>query len=89
LPRIKRIKALAVVYLGAGCVLAILVLRVMHGQWDEFREIATAAAAANGFTAVLAALLFRKSASKMIGHRILLVACYLLGIAGGIYFYFT
>ncbi len=80
---------LGMVYMTSGCILAIFVLRILHGQWNEFKEMAIAATALNGLTAILAFFLFQKSARNVIGHRIILVVCYLVGIAGGCYFYFT
>jgi hypothetical protein len=61
----------------------------MHGQWADFAEIAMYTAIPNGLTALLAFLLFRKMAADVTGDRILLIACYLIGIAAGGYFYFT
>ncbi len=73
----------------AGCSLAILFLRTLHRQWDDFGQIALMSAIPNVLTAALAFLLFRKKAVDATGQRILLIACYLIGIGGGVYFYFT
>ncbi len=72
-----------------GCSLAILCLRASHGIWADFWSIAMYSAIPNGLTLLLAALLFRKGRPDLTSHRVLLIACYLIGIAGGCYFYYT
>lgn len=82
-------KLLGFIYMAGGCSLAILFLRVVHGVWAEFWEIAMYSAIPNGLTALFAVLLFLKQNPDATMDRVFLVACYLIGICGGCYFYYT
>ncbi len=75
--------------MAAGCSVAIFALRAAHGQWADFGQIAMLSFIPNALTVVLAFFLFRKTRADVTGDRILLIACYLIGIGAGTYFYFT
>lgn len=77
------------IYMAAGCSLAILALRAVHGIWAEFGQIAMLTAIPNGLTALLAVLMSLNKHRDMTMDRVFLVACYLVGIGGGAYFFFT
>ena len=78
-----------ILYLAGGFSVAILALRGLHGNWVDFWQIAMYSAIPNGFTALMAILLFRQRGSEVTADRIFLIACYLVGIASGAYFYYT
>jgi hypothetical protein len=82
-------KIMGFIYLSGGCSLAILVLRALHGNWKEFWEIALYTSIPNVLTAVAALVVFRKSTPDHSMDRVFLVACYLVGVGAGVYFYFT
>jgi hypothetical protein len=82
-------KFLGFIYLAGGCSLSILVLRAAHGVWADFWEIAMYSAIPNVLTVLLAVLLFRKPTQDATMDRVFLIACYLVGIGAGAYFYFT
>ena len=82
-------KFLGFLYLAGGCSIAILILRGVHGNWADFWQIAMYSAIPNGFTVLMAILLFRQRGPEVTGDRIFLIACYLIGIAAGAYFYYT
>ena len=84
-----QMKFLGFLYMAGGCSLSILMLRAFHGNWGDFWQIAMYSAIPNGFTALMAILLFRQRGSEATADRILLIACYLIGIAAGAYFYYT
>ena len=79
--------ALGFLYMVAGATIAILVLRAAHGQWDEFGLIALYTAISNAFTALIAYFIFRRRPPELDIDKVLLVACYIIGIGGGAYFY--
>lgn len=76
-------------YMLGGCSIAILLLRGIHGLWNDFWQTALYSAIPNGFTFLMVILLFWQRGSEATGDRILLIACYLIGIAGGVYLYYT
>lgn len=82
-------KILGFIYMAGGCTLAILILRVAHGIWADFWEIAMTSAIPNGLTALLGIVFFGKPTPENSMHRVLLVLCYLVGIVAGCYFFFT
>lgn len=82
------VKFLGFVYMSAGCALTMLLLRIVDRNWDELGEITIYTAVPNALTALLAYPMLRKSARRLNAHFILLVSCYVIGIGGGIYFYF-
>ncbi len=77
------------IYMAAGCTLAILALRAVHGIWVEFWEIAMLTAIPNRLTALLAVMMYLNKYRDMTMDRVFLVSCYLVGIGGGTYFFFT
>jgi hypothetical protein len=82
-------KGLGFIYMAAGCSLAILALRAVHGIWAEFWEIAMLTAIPNGLTALLALAMYLNKYRDTTMDLVFLVACYLVGIGGGAYFFFT
>ena len=75
--------------MAGGFSTSILALRLFHGNWDEFWLSVLFTAIPNGFTVLMVILLFWQRGSEATADRILLVASYLVGIAGGAYIYFT
>lgn len=82
-------KLFGMLYLASGCLLAILVLRGAHGIWNDFGMLALFTGIANLITAFLAYRLFRFPGPDAAMHKLLLVGCFLAGIGGGAYLYFT
>ena len=82
-------KLLGLIYMMAGGSLSILALRVGHGVWADVWEIAMYSAIPNALTALFAFLFFSKTTPDATMHRVFLIACYLIGIGVGAYFYFT
>ena len=82
-------KLLGFLYMAAGAVLALLILRILHGQWNEFGQIALYAAIPNALTGLAAFALLRRPRADTRIDLFFLVACYVIGIGAGAYFYYT
>jgi hypothetical protein len=82
-------KLIALPAILAGLLLAILGLRVGHGNWADFGTIGLWTGGVNAFTALLAVAIFRNSSSEANVAKGLLALGYVVGLAMGTYLYYS
>ena len=82
-------KLLGLLAIVSGFLLALLVLRLVSGQFYGFGMLAMWAGITNALTAAIGYLMFRFKNEESMAYIIGLTLGYIAGFAGGAYFHFT
>jgi hypothetical protein len=82
-------KLIALPAILAGLLLAILILRVGHGNYAELGTIGLWTGGVNAFTVLLAVALFRGTSSEANIAKLLLALGYVTGVVIGTYLYYS
>jgi hypothetical protein len=80
-------KFLAILGMISGLVPTLLILRIAHSNWADLGLISAYAIVPNLFTGLVAYAVFREPKPGLGVYKALLGVGYVVGIAGGVYFY--